>query len=425
VLVGESGEGEPVEVRTFRDDRAEAEWVVSRLEERAHPLSETAILFRVNAQSRSFEDELVRRQIPYVVIGGMKFYERAEVKDTIAYYRLALDPRDDLAFRRVVNRPARGIGEATLERITRAAAEARVSLFEASDSADGITERAKIALARFRQIVDVLGQESAELSPAALLERVLDQSGYGELFARSEEPEDVARRENLKELVSAAREYELREPENASARGFLDALSLASDSDVARPEGAVSLLTLHSAKGLEFSDVFVAGLEEGFLPHSQSRSSEEEVEEERRLLYVGMTRARRRLTLTLTRQRLLYGETRARQPSPFLSELPEDVVRIDADPFPSRSPSLFSRSDRDDKEASLPRGPSITLAKRRPVPGSLPGLHRGARVRHPKYGAGVILQQEGSGDDARLTVYFDRAGKKKFVAKFANLTPAI
>jgi DNA helicase-2/ATP-dependent DNA helicase PcrA len=170
--------------------------------------------------------------------------------------------------------------------------------------------------------------------------------------------------------------------------------------------------------------VFVAGLEEGFLPHSQSAASEEEVEEERRLLYVGMTRARRRLTLTLARHRLLYGEARPRFPSPFLGELPEDVARIDADPFPA-SRSLFSRPDRDEEESSpVSRGPSITVARRKPVPGSLPGLHRGARVRHPTYGAGVILQQEGSGDDARLTVYFDRAGKKKFVAKFANLTPA-
>ncbi len=425
VLVGESGEGEPVEVRSFRDDRSEADWIVSRLEDRVHPLSESAILFRVNAQSRSFEDELVRRRIPYVVIGGMKFYERAEVKDSIAYYRLALDFRDDLAFRRVVNRPARGIGEATLERVAKTAAEKGVSLFEGSEVAEGVTERARIALARFRETVRELGSRSAELSAAALLELVLEKSGYGDLYARSEEPEDVARRENLKELVSAAREYELREGESASARGFLDALALASDADGPRPEGAVSLLTLHSAKGLEFSQVFVAGLEEGFLPHSQSTASEEEIEEERRLLYVGMTRARRRLTLTLARHRLLYGEARPRYPSPFLDELPEDVVRIDADPFSARTPSLFSRPNRKEEESSpVFRGPSITVARRKPVPGTLPGLQRGARVRHPTYGAGVILQQEGSGDDARLTVFFDRAGKKKFLAKFANLTPA-
>ena len=159
-------------------------------------------------------------------------------------------------------------------------------------------------------------------------------------------------------------------------------------------------------------------------PIPSSTASEEEIEEERRLLYVGMTRARRRLTLTLARHRLLYGEARPRYPSPFLDELPEDVVRIDADPFSARTPSLFSRSNRNEEEPSpVFRGPSITVARRKPVPGTLPGLQRGARVRHPTYGAGTILQQEGSGDDARLTVFFDRAGKKKFLAKFANLTP--
>ena len=236
---------------------------------RVHPLSESAILFRVNAQSRSFEDELVRRRIPYVVIGGMKFYERAEVKDSLAYYRLALDCRDDLAFRRVVNRTRardrRGDARARGEDGGR---ERRVAV-RGFGSRRGVTERARIALARFRDTVRELGSRSAELSAAALLELVLEKSGYGDLYARSEEPEDVARRENLKELVSAAREYERREGESASARGFLDALALASDADGPRPEGAVSLLTLHSAKGLEFSQVFVAGLEEGFLPHSQ------------------------------------------------------------------------------------------------------------------------------------------------------------
>jgi DNA helicase-2/ATP-dependent DNA helicase PcrA len=166
--------------------------------------------------------------------------------------------------------------------------------------------------------------------------------------------------------------------------------------------------------------VYVAGLEEGLLPHLQSAGSEEEIEEERRLLYVGMTRARKRLTLTFARQRMLYGETRPRQPSRFLEELPEDVARIEDTSY---APRLFEREDRTEDEAR--RSSPISVAKRRvPVPGTLSGFARGVRVRHPTYGAGVILQQEGSGDEARLTVFFDRAGKKKFVAKFANLVPA-
>jgi DNA helicase-2/ATP-dependent DNA helicase PcrA len=251
------------------------------------------------------------------------------------------------------------------------------------------------------------------------------------MYAASQERDDVARRENLTELLSAAREYERREGEEATARGFLDAVALATDADAPRPAGAVTLMTLHSAKGLEFSDVYVAGLEEGFLPHVQSAGSEEEIEEERRLLYVGMTRARRRLILTLARQRMLYGEIRARQASRFLDELPADVARLDEG---VSSPTIFDRDTDDDsvswdtprRRAPGPgRGAPVTVARRRtPVPGTLPGLSRGSRVRHPTYGPGVILQQEGSGDEARLTVFFDRAGKKKFVAKFANLAPA-
>ena len=430
-LVAEGEPGVAVEVRTFRDDRAEAEHLVSEIVRSERPLSDFAVLFRVNAQSRSFEDELMRGNVPYVVIGGMKFYERAEVKDAVAYYRLALDPKDDLAFRRVVNVPARGIGGVTLDRLAAAARERSVSLWEASASLEGVTERARIALERFRAIVAGGNAKSAELAPAALLETMLETSGYRGMYAASEEREDVARRENLTELVSAAREYERREGENASARGFLDAVALATDADAPRPAGAVTLMTLHSAKGLEFADVYVAGLEEGFLPHVQSAGSEDEIEEERRLLYVGMTRARNRLTLTLARQRMLYGEIRGREPSRFLSELPGDVARIEDAAW---APTLFARDEDEDQSAAWEerpvrrtwrRAPPVTVPRpRTAVPGTLSGFSRGSRVRHPTYGPGVILQQEGSGDDARLTVFFDRAGKKKFVAKFANLTPA-
>ncbi len=432
-LVSDGAEGNPVEVRSFRDDRGEAEWIVSEIDRSERPRSEFAVLFRVNAQSRSFEDELMRRGVPYVVIGGMKFYERAEVKDAVAYYRLALDPGDDLAFRRVVNVPARGIGGVTMDRLAEAAREAGVSLFDASEGAAGVTDRARIALGRFRAIVLAAREKAGELSPAGLLDFVLEESGYRAMYAVSEEREDVARRENLTELISAAREYERREGESAAARGFLDAVALATDADAPRPSGAVTLMTLHSAKGLEFSDVYIAGLEEGFLPHVQSAGSGEEIEEERRLLYVGMTRARKRLTLTFARQRMLYGEIRPRSSSRFVEELPADVARIE-DAF-AYAPTLFSGGERDE-EAFQWQGPShprtssrqpppVSVAKRRVwVPGTLSGFARGSRVRHPTYGAGIVLQQEGSGEEARLTVFFDRAGKKKFVARFANLTPA-
>jgi DNA helicase-2/ATP-dependent DNA helicase PcrA len=422
-LVSQGAEGEDVELRIFADDRAEAEWAASRIETAGRPASDFAVLFRVNAQSRAFEDELVRRRIPYVVIGGMKFYERAEVRDAVAYYRLALRPEDDLAFRRVVNVPARGIGAATLERVFERARAAGLSLFEASASVEGVTERGRIALERFRAIIEEARGRSRELSPSGLLEHVLESSGYSELFSRSDDREDVARSENLRELVSAAREYELRQGEEATVEGFLDAMALATDADAPAPGGTVSLLTLHSAKGLEFPEVIVAGLEEGFLPHAQSSGSEEEVEEERRLLYVGMTRARESLTLTMARQRLVYGEVRLRQPSRFAEDLPEGAVRRVDDGLWSE-PAETPAPERREERFEAPPRPVSAARRRSPLPGAVPGMDRGRRVRHPRYGLGTVLQQEGSGEQARLTVYFDRAGKKKFVAKFAQLTPA-
>jgi DNA helicase-2/ATP-dependent DNA helicase PcrA len=421
-LRAEGAEGEEVELRVFGSDRDEAEWVASRIESAGRPYSDFAVLFRVNAQSRAFEDELARRRIPYVLIGGMKFYERAEVRDAIAYFRLVLHTNDDLAFRRVVNVPARGIGSATLDRVAERAAAAELSLFDASESADGVAERGRIALARFRAIVEDARARRGELSPSVLLEYVLERSGYLDLYAGSEDPQDTARRENLRELVSAARDYEIREGDQASAEGFLDAMALATDADSPAPGGTVSLLTLHSAKGLEFPDVVIAGLEEGFLPHAQSAGSEEEVEEERRLLYVGMTRARETLTLTSARQRLVYGEVRLREVSRFAEEIPAGMLRR-TEESPATLFEGFRTPERGPAwEARTRQGPPAR--GRKPLPGAVPGMGRGRRVKHPRYGEGVVLQQEGSGDDARLTVLFDRAGKKKFVAKFAPLTPA-
>jgi DNA helicase-2/ATP-dependent DNA helicase PcrA len=363
-------------------------------------------LYRTNAQSRPFEEELVRRRIPYVVVGGMKFYERAEVKDVLAYLRLAARPDDDLAFRRVVNVPARGIGAATLDRIGRAARETGKSWWEASRNLAGLTERARTALTRFRGIVEDLHQKAETFTPSALLEHLLGVTGYAALYEGSGEREDVARRENIQELLSSAREFERRNAEGAAIAEYLDAVALATDADMAASSGgAVTLSTLHAAKGLEFASVFVVGLEEGYLPHGQSSQDEDELEEERRLLYVGMTRAKDALTLTLADRRLVYGRIENRRPSRFVEEVPR--AALDEQYFGRPAPAIFAARS----------GAEDLVADDRP-------LRRGRRVRHPRYGYGVILGEEGSGEETRLTVYFDRAGKKKFVARYADLTPA-
>ena len=412
-LQADRGEGSRVRLWLFDEDRSEAEAVAREIGSAQRPPSEVAILYRTNAQSRSFEEELVRRRIPYVVVGGMKFYDRAEVKDALSYLRLAVRPDDDLAFRRVVNVPARGIGAATLDRIASASAAAGRSWWEVSgETLPGLTDRARVALRRFRTLVLDLQEKAESYSPSALIEYLLEASGYAALYEGSEEREDVARRENLQELVSSAREFERRNAEGAAIAEYLDAVSLATDADaIPAGGGAVTLSTLHAAKGLEFKAVYVVGLEEGYLPHGNSGDDPEELEEERRLLYVGMTRAEDQLTLTLAQRRLVYGKVQFRSPSRFLDELPAGALeeRVERASLPQRLPSPANRFSRVEPEDE---------------PQEEATLGRGRRVRHPRYGYGVILAQEGSGEDTRLTVYFDRAGKKKFVARYADLTPA-
>ncbi len=403
-LRADRGEGLAVRLWRFEEDRAETEAVVRELASSGRSPGETAILYRTNAQSRPFEEELVRRRIPYVVVGGMKFYERAEVKDVLAYLRLAARPEDDLAFRRVVNVPARGIGAATLDRLAAAARETGRSWWEVSENPPGLTERARTALSRFREIVLDLHEKAETWTPSALLDHLLSATGYASLYAQSDDREDVARRENIEELLSSAREFERRNAEGATIAEYLDTVALATDGDAAGSGGAVTLSTLHAAKGLEFEAVFAVGLEEGYLPHGQSAEDEDELEEERRLLYVGMTRAKDSLVLTLADRRLVYGRIEQRRPSRFLEEIPREALEEQF--FGRPAPTIFSgrvhqEEERDDRP-----------------------LRRGKRVRHPRYGYGVILTEEGSGEETRLTVYFDRAGKKKFVARYADLTPA-
>ncbi len=301
-LKADRGDGAAVRLWHFDEDRVEVETVARDIEGSGRAPGEVAILYRTNAQSRPFEEELVRRRIPYIVVGGMKFYERAEVKDVLAYLRLAARPEDDLAFRRVVNVPARGIGAATLDKLAAAVRATGNSWWEVSADPQslGVPDRARTALARFRDIVEEIHGKVETSSPSELLEHLLATTGYGALYEGSEDREDVARQENIRELLSSAREFERRNAEGATVAEYLDTVSLATNEDALESGGAVTLSTLHAAKGLEFSQVFVVGLEEGFLPHGQSAEDEDELEEERRLLYVGMTRAKDSLTVTLS-----------------------------------------------------------------------------------------------------------------------------
>jgi DNA helicase-2/ATP-dependent DNA helicase PcrA len=467
-LKAERKGGEKVRIVSLDDDRAEAKETVSRITafRRAEPLGELAVLFRTNAQSRPIEDELVKARIPYLVVGGVRFYERAEVKDALAYLRLMKNPDDDFSFRRVVNVPARGIGATTLEAVTAAAQERGVALFSVlSDLPDGLTERARKALREFQSLVIDLGGIGKDPGSGAgdAVEEMLEKTGLLGLYEKSEDPQDQARRENLDQLLAAAREHEKSaragsDSEDPSLSAFLDAVTLRSDADDVEEKKGVLLMSVHAAKGLEFDSVFIVGAEDGWMPHASSQDDPDQLEEERRLAYVAMTRAKSHLTISWARRRFIRGEWMSRERSPFLDAIPAGVTSLEdltAFRTAARRPghsggfgeSLFPDYENESQESRplfnrdayrMPapraavkapvRAPAKPAAMpvmlRTPAPPSASGFKRGAKVRHPEYGTGIVLSIEGSGDAERLTIHFERAGRKKFLARFANLTPA-
>ena len=421
--------GEPVRLCVSEDERGEARWVADQMEVLAgsHSLHEMAVLMRTNAQTRPFEEELTRRRVPYRVVGGLRFWQRAEIKDALAYLRLVVRPGDPLSFERVVNTPTRGIGAVTMDMLRRSAEDLEIDLPDAARQLpEGLSPRARLSLERFFGLLDDAGKRRDELAPGDLVGWLLEASG---LFAMYEgEAEDrVARRENLQQLAAAVAE--------AADRGqdldeFLDAVALLEDNnDQGTPEG-VSLMTLHSAKGLEFDVVFIAGLEDGLLPHASSRDDPEGLEEERRLAYVGMTRARRWLALTGARSRFLFGQRQPTRTSRFVGELPPNVVEDVSAPAPTWSPSRGTRSGRGAHTgAARPLTGSVgatSRSGRSKIPaavtdGSGAAWRPGDRVHHRRFGTGVVLACQGRGAQLKLVVYFDRAGRKTLVPTIAKL----
>jgi len=406
--------GAPVRLHRASDEFEEAAWVVERIA--AARGQACAVLYRMNSQSRLFEEMLLRLRMPYVVVGGVGFYERKEVKDVVAYLRLLLHPHEPLALKRVLNVPPRGIGERTVSELERVARERSLSLWDALGVAVDealLPARAGQPLARFRELLDGLRKEAASLGLKGLIERTLALSGYAAALAQDDSQESQDRLENLAELISAAADYEARE-EQPTLAGFLDRVSLLSDLDVAKGDAPVVLMTLHSAKGLEFDHVFLVGLEEGALPHARSQTSNEALEEERRLCYVGMTRAREQLVLTWAQSRQVFGQRRRSEPSRFLSEIPREGLVVTGDPGYPAGEAPYARR--------AARGERYYVPEPAPAPFSETGaLRPGARVRHPLFGVGTVLRADGSGDDLKLTVAFAGVGAKRLVARYAGL----
>ncbi len=414
------GAGEAVRLHEAFDEFGEASWVVERTAS-LRARGRVAVLMRMNAQSRLFEEALLRARIPYQVLGGVGFYERREVKDLLAYLRLVLNPRDSVALHRIVNVPPRGIGSKTVEEIDRTAGEHGEGPWDAlvrlTDEA-ALPGRALVPLRQFREAIEQLRTEVSSLGVKRLLERTLEMSGYAAALARDDSQESQARLENLAELLGAAADYESRE-EGASLTGFLDRAALVSETDRLSDSVPVLLMTLHAAKGLEFESVFLVGLEEGLLPHSRSLADEEGLEEERRLCYVGMTRAMDRLHLSWARSRQVFGQRRVSQPSRFLDEIPlEALERSGGSPLaaPRR---LTDRAGRRWVDTGADWAPPRAAGEATPASGG--ELRPGVRVRHPLFGVGTVLRCEGDGEELKVTVSFPAVGAKKLVARFAGL----
>jgi DNA helicase-2/ATP-dependent DNA helicase PcrA len=416
-LLTERGEGERIRFFESRDERGEAQYVIGKILEGARgegrPYGQVAVFYRTNAQSRPIEEELLKHDIPYVVVGGVRFYDRAEVKDALAYLRLIVNPSDGVALRRIVNRPARGIGKTTLGRAEVLAEQRDVALLEGLRifGEEGAAGRTRSRIADFLRLLESLSGEILGRSPAEALSTILERSGYRQQLEGEGTAEAEARLENLRELLAGAEEFEaanagLASDERGILELFLDQVALVSDLDEAdMRDDRVSLMTAHSAKGLEFPVVFLVGMEEGIFPHAASSRDDLAIEEERRLCYVGMTRAMERLTLTWARKRRRFGSQSFATPSRFLAEIPTSLV----DGF---------RGRRDPGQG--PRGRSLDYSYDQSREDSS-GVSPGVRVRHPIFGSGSVLAVVGAGGDQKLRIRFDRVGVKTVMVRYANL----
>jgi DNA helicase-2/ATP-dependent DNA helicase PcrA len=491
--------GERIYYYQASDADGEGRFVASKIEEhrRRNANERIAILYRTNAQSRVFEEALRRLRIDYNIVGGFSFYERAEVKDVISYLKLALNPADDIALLRVINTPPRGLGKTSLDELLFRSKEMGVSLWEGIGKLteeifgepSALTGRAKDALRSFRTVIEKLQKTAAEVEGtdrkvSDVVIAAIDDTGYSLMLRSDNTDESEARLENLEELVNAAVDYDTAE--DMGLRDFIDHAALTADTDKYDRNAGVTLMTVHSAKGLEFPVVFLVGLEDGVFPHSRSLSDEKEMEEERRLAYVAITRAEKVLYVTHSMRRRVYGEEMAAEPSQFLNEMPLELIedlsygsswlsfargstatanraaagalRGDRPPAVEKRKNLYTGTTYNSSEAiaeffkkrtggtdsdagtrgrgdatTAPRPPSgfdklraQATPKKNPksdVPNPqsfVPGSH----VRHEKYGTGLVLRREGTGDNVKLTVSFPGYGQKKLIEKYAKLEKA-
>ena len=413
--------GEPIGFYHARDEEDEAAFIVETIRHLAvqggYSFDDFAVFYRVNAQSRVLEDALRQAVVPYVIVGGLRFYERKEIRDLLAYLRLIANPADSVGFLRAVNVPPRGVGRTTLDRLTEFAMASGLSLWEACAEIEKhglLPTRQLKALQDFRSLIERFGMRLPETSVPDLVSTLLHETGYVAELEKEGTPDALSRIENLRELISAAQDFTQRS-EDTSLHAFLDMVSLLTNVDEGLRDtgGKVTLMTLHMAKGLEFPVVFIAGMEEGLIPHGRAYTDPEELEEERRLCYVGMTRAKRRLFLTTAVQRRLYGAESFNLPSRFLEEIkPHLLHRIEALTLSSASTLEGSHQPSPRYEVEEDQIPFVDF------------YQPGVRVRHPEWGVGRIRERIGHGEEMKVVVTFPGIGTKKLKVKFAQLSRA-
>lgn len=445
----ENPKGEPIRYERVESDREEARFVsreIGRLRNSGVPLEEMAVFYRTNAQSRLIEEALVGSALPYHIVGGVRFYSRMEVKDILAYLRVLDNPADEVSLKRIINVPTRGIGTTTVDKISLQAARQGGSFFDALRDADqdGLLSagpRGKVA--SFVTLLEGFREAAAGTTLAGLARTVMQESGYLDRLKSSRDEDDAERLENLEQLLAAIEEFSEKNPE-AELSEFLEQVSLVSDleqGEIGQP--SVTLMTLHAAKGLEFKAVFMIGMEERLFPHVRSLDDLDGMEEERRLCYVGMTRARERLYLLNARRRYLFGQEQCNPPSRFLKDIPGELLedgrggdafsrRVEALPRPDlnynpvtdRAPHRIAPSESTPHNLAAAAIYSDDIEIVPEPPEEQDGVYIGMRVRHGKFGVGTVRKIEGEGDGQKVVVWFNSAGPKKLMLRFAGLERA-
>ncbi|MEO1481428.1 MAG: 3'-5' exonuclease, partial [Myxococcota bacterium] len=436
--------GTPIRLRLFNTERDEGESLAEDVNawlEEGRSASGVAVLYRTNAQSRPIEDALRRRRIPYKIYGGLRFYDRREIKDTLAFLRVLVNPRSDVDFLRIVNVPARGVGKTSVAKLSSYALEQNTSVFGAAGAvADGsfkLSGKAKSGISELVKILRGYQERLNDGEPGRIVEELLEDVGYLQMLRLEGTEESEGRLDNLAELVAGIDEYTEEDPD-PSLVGYLESVALASDiDDLNDTEETVSLMTLHSAKGLEFPMVFMPGMEEGLFPHSRSVDDHAGLEEERRLAYVGITRAKDFVVMSAARVRHVFGEPRLCELSRFVGEVPEELLEVSAAP----GAGALRRDDHYEADTEynvlddMPGYEKSMEPYRKPEP-SVPefthsglggdsgggdgGFPAGTRVYHATFGEGVVLSSEGAGRRQKLTVDFPSVGQKVIVARFVD-----